>query len=283
MEYSQQELQLQFKRFWKQHEENNRFLWGMRSSSLFARGYIEGHELDAKMPLKTFLRDELKGHWRKSINLKHYKGPYVEGAEERPELLIEHFMLDMKRNSKHIYQYVIIGEIRALEILLNGIYHSIASYILASDSVDESSKLRIGRILNRTQTDERYSVALKQLADLLPTLGALLEGSTYKREKNPFLSTKINGISCLDAVQMWKEIRNLVIHRDGQVSHNFSRRWSKKLIGIMRDDSKDSRVIHPGSRISISLRQTMFCLTTCHQTAVLLYIASGASNEQNNA
>ena len=277
MDLDLQTLKLNFKRFWERHEQNNRFLWGTRTNSLFVKGYIEGHDISLDTPLKEFVRAELKGKSRKNINLKHYKGPYVEGNDERPELLLEQYLSDGKRNAKLLYQSIIVNEIRALKLLINGAYELLAKYVISSNSVDEKTKDKMRKILNRVESDERYSVALMQLADLLPTLGALLNGSTYKREKNSFLSTKVNGISCLDAVQLWKEARNLIIHRDGEVSNHFSNRWSKTFLSVMRNASNQNRKIVPGSRLSISLRQTTFCLTTCHQTAVILYIASGAS------
>lgn len=277
MDLNRQELKMHFKGFWERHEENNRFLWNFRTSSLFVRGYIEGQGISLDTPLREFVRSELKGKWRKNINLKHYRGPYIEGSDDRPELLLEQYIRDSERSGNLVYQSIIVNEIRGLEILINDIYSSIASYVIASQSADNKTKEKMRKILSRVESDERHSVALMQMADLLPTLGHLLKGSTYKREENPFLSTKINGISCLDAVQMWKETRNLIIHRDGKISDAFSKRWSKTLISLLRDESNHNQTFRPGSQLLVSLRHTTYCLTTCHQTAVVLYVASGAN------
>jgi len=278
MDSTTSEISNKFKRFWTNHENNNRFLWSTRVAMLFTRGYIEGHNINPQTTVKSFVRDNLKGQWRTNINLKHYKGPYIEENDDRPELIVEHLMNDLEHiSSDCLYHSIIVNEIRALELLINGVFETISSYILAKNSTDNENKESIKKILQRINSNERYSVSLKQVCSLLPNIAALLNGTTYKREANPFLSTKVHCLSCMDVVSMWKEIRNIIVHHDLKATPEFSKRWSKMFLTIMTANANNTKVISPGGKVVIRLRETMFCMTTCYQTAVVLSIALGCS------
>lgn len=284
MQYPSSEIAGRFKQFWTRHEANNRHLWSSRVAALFVRGYIECHAIDTNTTIKTFLRENLKTPWRKSISIRHYKGQYVEGVEKREEVTVAHFMDDLKGISSDLmYESVVVNEIRALELLLNSLFETVAPYVLESDSVRPNTKRMVLQKLTRVSGNERDTVSLKELSSLLPNLGVVLASSTYKREENPLLSTKINGISCMDSVSMWREVRNLVIHHDGKVNKRFSDQWSHMYLAILGDRVPTSKVLPTGTPLLIRLRNVIYCMTTCYQTSVVLYVALGGSGKLGTA
>jgi len=278
MEYPSSQIAGRFKEFWTRHEANNRHLWSSRIAAQFVRAYIEGHKIDPSTTIKTFLRENLKAQLHRNINIRHYKGPYVEGVKKRVEVSVAHFLDDLEGISSDLmYESVVVNEIRALELLLKAVFETVAPYVLESDSVQPNTKRMISQRLTKVSGNERARVGLNELSSLLPNLGVVLDSSTYKREENPLLSTKINEISCMDSVSMWREVRNLIIHHDGKVNKRFRDRWSHIYLAILGDRIPTSKVLPVGAPLLIRLRNVLYCMTTCYQTCVVLYVALGGS------
>lgn len=267
-----------FKEFCHQHDTVNRFLRSTEVCYRFTRMHVDPRD-EADL-----VRSLFPARWKRYDSLKNYRGRFEE-TERRNQATLQDLKGDMSEGWDIILEAVVVKEVSAFEQFVRD-WTLAAAMLQIQDQntkLPAKQKTLLSKLVNDLTANPRLSITLSRLAEYFPALITLLESTTHKRAIHPILSASRIGISCLDAAQMWREVRNLILHHNRIVHNDFYRRWSPIWGNITTDAKQSGRriAIRPamlGKRLPLVLRHTIFCLTTCYQAAVVFHIA--ASGEE---
>lgn len=271
---SENNEQTPFEEFAQRHEHLNRFFWSTDASYHLANAHI------ASLPRDRPVRELVARTQGTQYTFAKYLARYQEG-QARQRATVEDLKHDLSQNVRHLAYAAIVQEATNLEQYLRD-WTMVAGRLELVRIGEKRSERReqIVGVLKDLDRNSRLSMSLRSLGSVFPAVLKTLGSTTHRRSFTRLLSTPIPGATCLDAAQMWRDVRNLIVHRGGRLYADFVNTWSPIWERIIDDAAKGgSRVqrthLRPGWRIPLSKRHVVFCLATCFQTAVVLHIAVG--------
>jgi hypothetical protein len=266
--------QTPFAEFTQRHEHLNRFFWSTDASYHLVHAQIAS--LADDLPLRKLITST----FARQYTFAKYLARYQEG-QPRQRATVADLKRDLFQNVRHLAYSLVVQEASNLEQYLRDWTVEAAHIELeALGNRQQKRSEQLLSVLKDLEYNSRLSISLRSLASYFPVVIKTLNSTTHKRSFTPFLSTPIPGVTCFDAAQMWREIRNLIVHRGGRLNADFVNAWSpiwQKIIDdAVSSGSKVQRAnLRLTKRIPLSKRHVVFCLATCFQTAVVLHIALG--------
>jgi len=222
--------------------------------------------------------------WKRYDSLKQYLTRLEEGAAKKEKGNISDLKEDISDNWDTLYESVIIKEVSAFEKFVRDWALTAANMEISTQGrgLPEDRKSLLKKLIDDFSINSRINISIGKLADFFPTVTNILNSTPHTRTCHPLLSAPRFGISCLRAAQMWREVRNLILHNDRIVHQEFMRNWSKTWLDIAREARSSGHLIairpaQIGQKLPLVFRHVIFCLTTCYQAASLLRLATEGS------
>jgi hypothetical protein len=264
-----------FKAFAARHEDANRWLRSNDVSSRLAR--ILAKQQDPTSPVKVLFTSNRR---RRDI-LKRYYGRYG-GSGRSEQATVADFLLDLGLGWESTLESVIVQETGALEMFIREwVLVAVRQAITASKSTSTGRVAELTNVATDIQSKPYRTVSLTQVSKLFPALRLALE-LTHLRTNRPFLSPLSGEITCRASVDLWREVRNLILHHDRIVHAKFYDEYGKLWL-TLQQESRDRGVklvpsrCHIGKPLPLVARHAVFCLTSCYQAAVVLNLAAGGT------
>lgn len=262
-----------FKSFTERHEAVNRWFRSSEIAICLARIHTENYD-GAVQVRKLFKNDN-----RPRETTKQYRGRFSEEGRA-PEASVDDFNLDMKEGWQSLLESVIVQEVGALEMFLREwMLAAIEEALTSSHRVSPTRVKELNTMATEIKLDPYRSMSLSRVASTFPTLRHALETTTHLRSTRPFLSTASGSLSCRAVADLWREVRNLILHHDRIVHHKFFSNHSQVWLEMQTEAQSRGGLISPkqckvGAQLPIAVRHAVFCLTSCYQIAVLLHVAA---------
>lgn len=271
---------VEFKAFCQRHDAMNRWFRSADLSRRIAR--IHAQKYDPRSPAKLLFDHDR----RREDVLKQYRGRFSE-LGRKPQASIADFLLDLRDGWETILESVIVYEAGALEMYIRGWALSAIEQALTSSKVSRTRSADLLQFKEQIQTTPYRTVSLDRIATLFPSLKLFLNSTTHVRSTRPLLSVASSDLSCRSVADLWREVRNLILHHDRVVHERFHERYSKIWFSMQEEANEQGRRIRPrpcrvGTRLPLVSRHVVFCLTSCYQTAIVLYIAAGGGGPNNS-
>jgi hypothetical protein len=233
---------------------------------------------------ESLVRDLFPRDWRRDDTLKQYRGRYSESGRA-PRATIADFLLDLRDDWEDLLDSVVVNEVGALEMFLRE--WAMAAFRAAleprASRLTAKTKQSLVDALAELQSSPYKSVSLTQLGAAFPAVKAALDSTTHLGAFHPLLSPATGTLTCRSVANLWREVRNLILHHDRLVHERFVAQYAQ-LWYLFQTDARErgslvvARRCRVGFRLPIDARHVIFCLTTCYQTAVVLHVATGGSN-----
>lgn len=264
-----------FHDFARAHEYANRFFWSTDASY-----HLASHAID-HLSGTTIARNVVPLNERRRYTFSHYKARFEPG-HPRTFATVADLKHDLAHNHRHLVKTTILEAVSNLEHYLNKWIRIAVSAELRSRKLADGRKRSLVGLMDTFEQNYRKSMSLPELDRYFPALGNILRSTTHKRTYTPLLSVPIAGVTCLDAAQMWREIRNLILHHGGRCHADFVKKWGAVWESIIDDEARrgkkvGARKLLVDATLPIGKRHVTFCLETCYQTAVVLFIAGGGA------
>jgi len=270
--------QLAFKAFATRHEAVNRWFRSTEISYRLGRMLAQGQ--DSAFPVKALFAHD----FRRSDVLKQYRGRFSESGRT-PQASIADFLLDLRDAWGALLESVIVQEAGALEMFIREwALAAIQEALLASKSLPKDRKSELESVAHEIRIEPYRTVSLTRVARLFPTLQEALNSTTYLRSKRPFLSPATGDVTCRSVADLWREVRNLILHHDRLVHQKFYENYAGLWLALQKESRNRGAMLVPracyvGHPLPLVARHAVFCLTSCYQAAVVLHIAAGGSGE----
>ena len=260
-----------FQLFAEAHEGNNRYEATLTLARHLAVNAIVGSARDE--PVTALFPKRVKA--RRMDVLKRYKGPW-SAARDRRQATIGDFARDLRNSWQPFYESILIRELSALELFIREWAWNAATAALL-ETRDETIRNRLNRLLNKTERPTPVNLADVDAA--FPRLGRILASSPGTRRVTDVLDeVAVIDLSVASQYQMWKDVRNAIVHNDGFVSPYLSQQQSERWEAMHREAIREGhhirfRPLDIGMPLPLVYRHVPFCLTCCFQTAVVLHTA----------
>jgi len=263
-----------FAEFEKRHEHVNRFFWSTIASYHFAAVTTQSTSATTLLQELLSRTDERRYLFRRYLSKNRDVDPKARAT-------VGDFQGDLKTNMISLISAAVIMEVANLELFLRD-WSVAAARVELPKLRGVSARARRSQLtglINDLESNERLSMTLKTLANHFPAAIQALR-TTHRRTPTPLLSVPIPGATCLDAAQMWREIRNILVHHDRRCHASFLRDWSPVWNALEKDIAEDGLGaagggLFVGSRLPLTKRHVPYCLSTCYQTAFVFFLAAG--------
>lgn len=264
-----------FKRFAERHESVNR--WFRSTDVAYTAARMLALQKDGGEQALSILPKE----WRWHATAKQYRGRYSEHGRATRATVAD-LLQDLKDGWVDLLEAVIVNEVGGLEIFLrewaiDALRAALAPGVSAL-TTSQASELSV--MLTELAATPYASVSLRRIGKAFPTLKATLTATTHLRAFRPLLAPAAGDVTLEAVTDLWREVRNLILHHDRIVHERFARLYSNLWLALQMD-ARDrgahliARRCRTGLRLPLVTRHAVFCLTSCFQTAVVLYLATG--------
>ena len=275
----------EFDFFAEKHQTNNVYLWSTQLAVQMASIQLKQDDPNLECGLDEYLRMKYTKNIRRNLDARRYiKTRGKNGDSDDDSSTIQYpqtqaLVTDLSQTRGIIYETVIVNEIRALEIFLSTLFRKYADKLAHESNVNEDVKDKSNKLLSKLKANPRASIPLRYIYALFPAIEALAKNTTHKKSHSPMLASA-NGVSCHQAIELWREIRNLIIHHDGVIYREFRDIYSDTYFRL-----RDERGLRPhgplplGQKLKLDIGHATFCLTSCYQMASVLNLAAAGKHE----
>lgn len=160
---------------------------------------------------------------------------------------------DLKSVDRRLQDAVIIYYVGAFERFLN-------NFVVAASKIITTRGQRrptLEKLLQKAQSD-RWAIDLENASKNLPEIRARLRDS-YPTHKP--LEHVPPTWDCFIVTQMWREVRNLILHHDRRVHETFNRETGAHWAGYRSTFRKRATVPEVGSSLPLDYRDVIHCFT----------------------
>jgi hypothetical protein len=266
-----------FGKFVKRHEAANR--WFRSTNIAYMAAKMLAGERDPMALAQTLLPKKLR--WKHTF--QHYPGRHSDlGRTSRAT--VADFLQDLKEGWNAVLRATIIREVGALEIFLrdwatDALYAAITA---EGASLRCATKQALRTALEDLTSDPFRTVSLTKIGGFFPAVKGVLTESTHLRSLRPMLAPGTPDLNCQSAAELWREVRNLLLHHDGIVHSRFVEKHGGLWMALQKDARERGSAIalrksEVGNSLPVVTRHVIFCFTSCYQTAVILYLATKQS------
>lgn len=158
-----------------------------------------------------------------AITLSKYKRPFVYDPGPRPVerggATIGDFLRDLKFLNRQIHAATIVRFVGAVEEYIRGWTFLEGKRRLADAKAKISSTSALEKVIDRIKRDPFYSPSLASLCKLFPDVAEVLALSQHVADEEG--ADPGEGLDLFSVMQMWREVRNVVIHHSGIVHKGF--------------------------------------------------------------
>lgn len=265
-----------FELFALEHDRISRFLHATEHAYRLATD--AACKVDPSLPLRSLFPKTSR--LRRLDSLKRYISR-ERTPETRPPAKVQDFLKDLSDSWDHLYEAVVVQEVGVFELYLREWSWCAASVELEHPPRGASPERLecLNSLRKRLSSAVRSrSLTLNEFVDHFPRVGLELQKSPHWRTRVPSFEEAAPGLSAFDVTQMWREVRNLIIHHDRLVHQDFlngpGKVWQQMEAEAIHTGKRlVERPLHLGKKLPLVLRHVLFCLTTIYQAAVVLYLA----------
>jgi len=255
-----------FQVFWDHHRHMNRFLRSTEMAYTLSVSRIrqEGTRLSAPLerlfPPEDVPSESLSRYWPIEAEPRRRSTAPVPVGD---------FLGDLERDWETLFESVLVRYLGGFEIFLKTwAWHA------ADTSAGREALASLRRSL---ETDVRSSPNLRAIVRILPVIQQILTNTPHiyrSREGTAPERPEETGLNCFDVAEMWREVRNLVVHHNRIVHADFLEGTAPTWEIVEADARGDGPAVlrSPviGQPLPLDLQDVVHCFTTCFRTAEIL-------------
>ena len=263
-----------FGRFVQRHEAANR--WFRSTNVAYMAAQMLAGERDSTALAQTLLPQKLRWEY----TFQHYPGRHSD-LERTSKATVADFLLDLREGWQALLRATIIREVGALEIFLREWATDALQAAITAEgaSLQSATRQALRTALEDLTSDPFRTVSLTKIGGFFPAVKGVLTGSTHLRSLRPMLAPGTPDLSCQTVAELWREVRNLLLHHDGIVHSRFFEKHGELWMVLQKKARERGSAIalrksEVGKSLPVVTRHVIWCFTTCYQTAVVLYLAT---------
>jgi len=263
-----------FARFLQRHGAANR--WFRSTDVAYMATKMLAKQQEPAALAQTLLPKKLR--WKHTF--RNYPGRFPD-QEHPSRASIRDLLQDLKEGWQAVLRATIVREVGALEIFLREwAIEALSAATAPGTPLRSTIRRELEDSLHELLSDPFRTVSLSRIGGFFPGVRGVLNVSTHVRSQHPMLTAGSSDLTCQTVTEMWRDVRNLILHHDGVVHPRFATQHSAVWLALAKDAHERGRTLamrrcSTGQPLPLVTRHAVFCFTSCHQTAALLDQAMG--------